>query len=131
MLLTAETVVTGRPDRVLAPADLKRLSERSDVQGFARYTIHWLLIAAGAALVAWTRGTWWVLPAMFLQGWFLIALFAPVHESVHFTAFKSRRLNVVLGWIASVPTLDRRTSSFGIASRSMRPTCLDRALDRL
>ncbi len=105
MLLTADVVDTGRPDRVLAPADLRRLSERSDVQGLVRYAIHWLLIAGGAALIAWTRGTWWVLPAMFLEGWFLIALFAPVHESVHYTAFKSRRLNVVLGWIASVPTL--------------------------
>lgn len=109
MLLTAETVVTGRPDRVLAPADLRRLSERSDVQGLARYATHWLLIAGGASLVAWTRDTWWVLPAMFLHGWFLIALFAPVHESVHYTAFKSRQLNVVLGWIASVPTLINST----------------------
>jgi fatty acid desaturase len=105
MLLTADVVDTGRPDRVLAPADLRRLSERSDVQGLVRYTIHWLLIAGGAALIAWTRGTWWMLPAMLLEGWFLIALFAPVHESVHYTAFKSRQLNVVLGWIASVPTL--------------------------
>ncbi|MSP48883.1 MAG: fatty acid desaturase [Alphaproteobacteria bacterium] len=104
-MLTAEVADTGRPDRVLVPTDLRRLSERSDLKGLIRFAIHLALIAGGAALVAWTRGTWWVLPAMFVQGWFLVALFAPVHESVHYTAFNSRWLNVVIGWIASVPTL--------------------------
>ena len=105
MLLTAETVDSGRPDRVLAPADLRRLSERSDAQGLLRIAIHLLLISAGAAAIAWTRGTWWMLPAMVAEGWFLTALFAPVHESVHYTAFRSRNLNIVVGWLASVPTL--------------------------
>lgn len=100
-----DPAILSRPDRVLAPADLRRLSERSDMQGLARISIHLLLIAGGAALVALTRGTLWVVPAMLLQGWFLVALFAPVHESVHYTAFKSRRLNIVVAWIASVPTL--------------------------
>jgi fatty acid desaturase len=106
MLLTADTAVDpGRPDRVLAPADLRRLSERSDAKGLARIAIHVLLIALGATLVAWTRGTWWVVPAMALQGWFLVALFAPVHECVHYTAFRTRWLNLAVGWTASVPTL--------------------------
>lgn len=100
-----DPAILSRPDRVLAPADLRRLSERSDAQGLARIAIHVLLIAGGATLVALTRGTPWVVPAMLLQGWFLVALFAPVHESVHYTAFKSRRLNIVVGWLASVPTL--------------------------
>ncbi len=104
-MLIAETVDAGRPDRVLAPGDLRRLSERSDSRGLARLAVHLGLIAAGATLIAVSRGTWWVLPAMFLQGWFLVALFAPVHESVHGTAFRSRWLNVAVGWIASVPTL--------------------------
>jgi fatty acid desaturase len=99
----------GRPDRLLAPADLQRLSQRSDAQGLTRFAIHLALIAGGAAFVAITRGTAWVLPAMLLLGWFLVALFAPVHESVHYTAFRTRRLNIVVGWIASVPTLINAT----------------------
>ena len=99
----------SRADRVLAPAELGRLSRRSDAQGLARIAIHLALIAGGAVLVAMTRGTAWVLPAMLLLGWFLVALFAPVHESVHYTAFKTRRLNLVVGWIASVPTLINAT----------------------
>jgi fatty acid desaturase len=107
MLLSAETAASSasRPDRVLAPADLQRLSDRSDLQGLLRFAVHLTLIASGAALIAWTRGTGWLPAAMLLQGWFLVALFAPVHESIHYTAFRSRRLNIVIGWIASVPTL--------------------------
>lgn len=107
MLLTAETATSSasHPDRVLAQAELRRLSERSDLQGLVRFAIHLTLIASGAALITWSRGTWWVLASMLLQGWFLVALFAPVHESVHYTAFRSRWLNIVIGWIASVPTL--------------------------
>ena len=99
------TTGAGRRDRVLAPADLRRLSERSDLQGLARYALHLALVAAAAVLVAHARGTWWLPAAMLLQGWFLVALFAPVHECIHHTAFRTRWLNDVLGWIASVPTL--------------------------
>ena len=107
MLLTTETASfsASRPDRVLSPAELQRLSQRSDLQGLARFAIHLSLLASGAALIAWSRGTWWLPASMFLQGWLLVALFAPVHESVHYTAFRSRWLNIVVGWIASVPTL--------------------------
>lgn len=92
-------------DRVLTAADLGRLSARSDLQGLLRLAIHLGLIGSGAALVASSRGSGWLLPAMLLEGWFLVALFAPVHESVHYTAFRSRWLNIAVGWIASVPTL--------------------------
>jgi fatty acid desaturase len=107
MLLTAETATSSawRPDRVLAVAELRRLSERSDPQGLARFAIHLSLIASGAALIAWSRGRWWLPAAMLLEGWFLVALFAPVHECVHYTAFRSRWLNIAIAWIASVPTL--------------------------
>src|SRR5262245_56159141 len=85
----------GRADRGRPPVDVRRLSERSDARGVTRLAIHIALIVSGAALVAMGRGTLWVLPAMLVLGWFLVALFAPVHESVHYTAFKTRRLNLV------------------------------------
>ncbi len=104
-MLDHANVEVERPDRILPPVDLKRLSERSDGAGLVRLAVHLLLIAAGSAGVAATRGTWFILPAMLLQGWFLVALFAPVHESVHYTAFRTRWLNLAVGWAASVPTL--------------------------
>lgn len=104
-MLDHDIADTQRPDRVLPVADLKRLSERSDGAGLTQLAVHLLLIAAVTACVAAARGTWFVLPAMLLQGWFLVALFAPVHESVHYTAFRTRWLNLAVGWAASVPTL--------------------------
>ena len=91
--------------RVLAPGDVKALSRRSDLLGAAQLAVHVLLIAAAAWLVSLARGDWLVLPAMVLLGWFLVALFAPVHECVHYTAFRSRRANDIVGWLAAVPSL--------------------------
>lgn len=91
--------------RILAPDELKALSRRSDLRGAAQLAAHLALIAAGAALVAAARGHWLVVPAMVLLGWFLVGLFATVHECVHYTAFRSRRANDVVGWLAAVPSL--------------------------
>jgi fatty acid desaturase len=66
-----------------------------------------LLHLAGhvAALVATTwlltrsLGTLWVVPATVLHGAVLIFLFAPLHETVHRTPFRSRWLNDAVGWV--------------------------------
>ncbi|BBK32198.1 fatty acid desaturase [Stella humosa] len=91
--------------RVLAPQELKALSRRSNRHGILQFAIHLALIGLAAALVTAARGHWLVLPAMVLLGWVLVALFAPVHECVHYTAFRSRRLNDWVGWVAAVPSL--------------------------
>src|SRR5690606_26944063 len=49
-------------------------------------------------LVWAARGTGWLLPAMLLHGVILVFLFAPLHESVHWTAFRRRRLNDAVAW---------------------------------
>ncbi len=92
--------------RLVTPDEVRALSVRSDARGFARLAIHLGLIAVSATLVGFARGTWWLLvPAMALHGWFLVALFACVHETSHLTAFASRRLNEIVGWLAGLPTL--------------------------
>ena len=91
---------------LVAPDEVRALSARSDARGFARLGVHLALIAASATLVGLARATWWLLlPAMALHGWFLVALFACVHETSHHTAFASRRVNVVVGWLAGLPAL--------------------------
>jgi len=98
--------------RLIAPAELKSLSARSDAKGLARLALHLALLAASGTLVWLARGTWWLLlPALLLHGWFLVALFAPVHETVHMTAFASRRLNLVVGWLAALPGLSGKDGS--------------------
>lgn len=84
---------------------LRRLSVRSDGAGFLRLATHLGAIASGAALVQASIGTAWLIPAMLLQGLTLVSLFAPVHECIHATAFRTRRLNQAVGWMVALPTL--------------------------
>ena len=42
---------------------------------------------------------------MFVLGVIQAALFAPAHETMHQTAFASRRANAIAGWLTSAPSL--------------------------
>ncbi len=55
-------------------------------------------------LVAIAAG-WTILPAVFLLGLVQVALFAPAHETMHQTAFRSRQANTIVGWLTSCPSL--------------------------
>ncbi len=74
-------------------AALRRLLVTSDRAGLRHLLLHLMLIAVGTLMIAGADGTLWLWPAMLFQGVALIFLFAPLHESIHGTAFKSRRLN--------------------------------------
>jgi fatty acid desaturase len=95
----------ARPSKLLTGAMLRELSRTSNAKGLVRLGIHVLFLAFGASLIYAAQATWWLLPAMLLYGWFLVALFAVVHETVHYTAFKSRRLNEIVAWFAAAPSL--------------------------
>jgi len=103
--MTEALSARATPERLIAPAELRALSRRSDRLGLARLGLHLAVIAAGAALVWSARGSWWVVPAMLPLGWALVALFATVHECIHYTAFRTRRINHWVGWAAAVPSL--------------------------
>jgi fatty acid desaturase len=91
-------------DRVLTDGDLRALSVRSNWPGAIRLAVHLALLAAAGWLVAASSG-WWTLPAIILLGVVQAALFAPAHETMHQTAFASRRANAVVGWLAFLPSL--------------------------
>lgn len=86
------------------PREMMHLATRSDIQGAARAALHLALILGSAALIAVAPGVL-VVPAMLLAGIIQAALFAPFHETSHYTAFKSRRANAVVGWISGLPAL--------------------------
>ena len=90
------------PDR-----ELSALVERSDRKGLARLALHVLTIAGAGAVYAAAFDTAWMLPAAWLYGTALVFLFAPLHETVHYTAFRSRALNravsAACGWILLLP----------------------------
>jgi fatty acid desaturase len=87
---------------LIGKAELKRLSARSDAAGLVHLAGHVALLVATGTLVFATSGTLWIWPAMFAHGTALIFLFAPLHETIHRTAFHSRALNDVVAFIAGV-----------------------------
>ena len=86
---------------------LSALVERSDRKGLVHLALHLLAIAGTGVVCASVFETAWTLPAAWLYGTALVFLFAPLHETVHFTAFRSRWINravaAVCGWILVLP----------------------------
>ena len=96
--------MTAAPTRILSGPELRALSARSDAKGAARFLAHAAVLAGTGWLVA-QAGPVTVWPAMLLLGIAQVALFAVVHETIHLTAFASRRANRVAGWLAACPSL--------------------------
>ncbi len=96
--------MSGLSDRVLSNQELRALQGRSDLRGGIRLATHVMLLIGAGWLVAVSSG-WANLPAVFLLGLVQVALFAPAHETMHQTAFASRRANAIVGWLASCPSL--------------------------
>jgi fatty acid desaturase len=96
--------MTTVSDRVLSIQELRSLQGRSNLRGGSRLAIHLALLAGAGWLVAAASG-WAILPAVFVLGLVQVALFAPAHETMHQTAFASRRANAIVGWLTSCPSL--------------------------
>lgn len=92
----------------LSTLELSTLVERSDRKGLVRLALHILAIAGAGAVYAGAFDTVWMLPAAWLYGTTLVFLFAPLHETVHYTAFRSRWVNRVVssgcGWLLLLPS---------------------------
>lgn len=72
---------------------LRELTQRSDLPGLIRFGAHLALMGALLALAIALRGTAWQILALGAEGVALVFLFAPLHETIHRTAFKRRWLN--------------------------------------
>jgi fatty acid desaturase len=96
--------MTAPTDRVLSHDALRALQTRSDSAGAVRLAIHVACLIAAGWWVAVATG-WMTLLAVFVLGLVQVALFAPAHETMHQTAFASRRANAVVGWLTSAPSL--------------------------
>lgn len=84
---------------------LRELMRRTDGHAWRELAFHLGLIAATGTLVYAALGTEWLLPAMVLLGVGIVHLFSAQHEFAHRTAFRTRRLNDVLGWSFGVVIL--------------------------
>jgi len=80
---------------------VRALSRRSNAHGAMRYGGHVAAMLATGMLIYLAFDNWWLLvPALVLHGFTIVTMFAPMHECVHKTAFKTPWLNDLLGWIA-------------------------------
>src|ERR1051326_5200974 len=99
--ITADRASSARD--LIGLAELGALSRRSNLRGAAQLSAH-LGCMSGTGFLVWLALPYWLLliPAMLLHGITLVAMFAPMHECAHRTAFASRGANVAVGWIAGL-----------------------------
>lgn len=112
--MLAENSTTPRqlkPARILYTPELKALMERSNRQGMLHLSGHLTIMGASGYLWATFLGDNWfvAIPALVVYGFSLASMFAPVHECVHRTAFKSDRLNNAIAWFAGLLSLYNST----------------------
>lgn len=90
-----DAVVTRGLDREI----LLRLSRRSDARGMLQLCIHVALLCTTGFIVWASQDSLLLVPAIVAHGIVLNFLFCPLHETIHRTAFASRRINTAVGWI--------------------------------
>ena len=103
--------------------ELRRLSDRA---GLLHIAGHLALLGAAAVLVALAPDEMARIAAQSLEGAILIFLFAPLHESIHRTAFRNRRLNdglaAVTGFLLLLPAGYFRYFHFAHHRHTQDPT---------
>lgn len=85
--------------KLIEPAELRALNQRSDLRGWLQLGSHLGAIAVMVVLHAMAMGTWWVLATGFALGVLINFLYAGQHELSHSTVFATRRLNEIWGRI--------------------------------
>ncbi len=99
--MTAEVITPitqAMNEGTLSRRELKQLMRRSNAPGLVRLAV-WFAAMAGTTTLIWlAMGTWWMLPAMFLHGVLLVHHFSLQHECCHYTAFRTRWFNDLIGY---------------------------------
>jgi len=118
----------------LPPEVVQRLSRRSDARGLLQLAAHLgLLLLAGIGLQQ-SFGSIWVLLAMPAYAAVLIFLFAPLHETIHYTAFETRRLNeavaAAIGFLLLLPSRYFRVFHYAHHRHTQNPDLDPELLDR-
>lgn len=82
---------------VITRHDLKALMRRNNRTALFLLAL-WLTVLATTSLLVWmSLGTLWLLPAMFVHGIVLVHHFSLQHECCHYTVFRTRWLNDIVG----------------------------------
>ena len=86
----------------LTREELKQFMRRSDGPALRRLVLWVGLLAVTTTLVALAWNSWLIWPAMLLQGTVLVHHFALQHECVHYTAFRTRWVNDLVGQVCGL-----------------------------
>ncbi|MEM7172003.1 MAG: fatty acid desaturase, partial [Pseudomonadota bacterium] len=88
----------GRQE-VIGKKQLKPYMARKDGPGLVFFFGHMAALGLTGFGVHLALGSWWIVPAIFLHGFVMAFLFAPVHECSHGTVFRTRWLNEAVYWV--------------------------------
>ena len=94
----ATTIGEAVSENAESVRQLGSLTERFDAPGIRQFIGHCAALAATGYLVHLSFGTYWLAPALIAHGFVLAFLFAPLHETIHRTAFRSRWINSAVSW---------------------------------
>lgn len=94
----ATTIGEAVSEHTEAARRLGSLTQRSDAAGFAQLAGHFAALVATGYLISSSIGTYWLPLALLVHGFVLVFLFAPLHETIHRTAFRSRWVNTAVSW---------------------------------
>lgn len=83
----------------LSREELKDFMQRSDAPSLRRLALWILVLALSTTMITLAWNSWLIWPAMFVQGVILVHHFSLQHECVHYTVFRTRRLNDIVGQI--------------------------------
>jgi fatty acid desaturase len=98
------------PSQVFSTEGLNQLNQRSDLKGGLQLAGHLAVMGlSGYLWLTHTNELWLGLPALLLYGFSMAAMFAPMHECVHRTAFASNRANNLVAWFAGLLSLYNST----------------------
>ena len=98
-------ITQAMQDGALSRRELKQLMTRSNLPGLIHLFGFALTLMCTGSLIWLASGTWWMVPAMFVHGIVWVHHFALQHECVHYTAFRTRWLNEVIGNICGFAIL--------------------------
>lgn len=86
----------------LTREELKSFMQRSNAPGLRRLALWVLLVVTTTTLIALAWDSWLIWPAMFLHGIVLVHHFSLQHECVHYTVFRTRWLNDLVGHLCGI-----------------------------
>lgn len=100
MAQSVRTPITqAMADGIITRRELKALMRRSNAPALWRLVLWFALMAATGTLVWLAYDSWWLLvPAMTIHGIVLVHHFSLQHECTHYTPFRTRWLNDVVGY---------------------------------